>query len=79
MKACRTTSHNPFVNNMHTWCWLVTWSDGIDLDYVQTERFGVLQVLFGNVQPITEEVVFFTCQPVKTYKELIVYSYLSKG
>lgn len=57
----------PSVHNMHTWCWIVTRFDGIDFDDVESERFGVLQMLLGNVQPITEEVVFFTCQPVKTH------------
>lgn len=68
-KARQTTFHMPSVRNRRTWCWTVTCFDGIDFDDAEPERFGVLQVLPGNVQPITEEVVFFTCQPVKTHTQ----------
>lgn len=66
-----TASEAPFhmhpANNVHTCSWLVTCFEGIDFDDVQSEGFGVLQVLLGNVQSIAEEVVFFTCQPAKTH------------
>lgn len=57
----------------------MTCFDGIDFDHIQSERFGVLQLLLGNIQPITEEVVVCTGHPAETQTHVLMTKEKQQG
>lgn len=65
-----TTVYPPSVAKVHTWSWLVTCFDRIDLDHIQSEKFTVLKLILRNVQTITEKVVVCTGQPAENQIEI---------